>query len=269
MSVLTVEGQQYAGMKPAEFREIARRGEYTGNTRDVCRGYARFAVAIMPREYALDFFMLSQRQPATFPIIDVTDPGSPHPGQTAPRGDLRTDLTSYHVFVNGKLEAEVNDITSYWRDDLVGFLTGCSVGFDSALEAAGIQFRLLGVYNTDRQMSGGRLHGTMRTTGRLVKGGRDVVRTIHIASRYPAYHGAPIHVGDPALIDIKDLYHPDVFAMREAIPPREPDEVPMFWGCGMSLKSVAMESKIPLLITDGVAAMFVTDLKESDLAIIP
>ena len=41
----------------------------------------------------------------------------------------------------------------------------------------------------------------------------------------------------------------------------------MFWGCGMTLKAVAMASKPPLMITEGDAAMFVTDLTVEDLAI--
>ncbi|MFC1945906.1 D-glutamate cyclase family protein [Chloroflexota bacterium] len=266
MSIITNEGEQYAAMKPAEFREIVRRGEYKGNTVDVCKGRARFAMAVVPKEYALDFFLLSQNHPSTFPILDVTEPGSPHPMKVAPKGDLRTDLTNYHVFINGELDAEVHDITPYWRDDLVGFLTGCAVGFNSALEAAGITHRMLGVYNTNRQLAGGRLHGTMRTSGRLVKS-EDVVRTIQIASRFPAYHGAPFHVGDPAALGIKDIYQPDVFSSHDGSP-QAPDEVAMFWGCGMSLKAVAMGSKIPLMITEGVASMFVSDMREAELAVI-
>ncbi len=266
MKVIT-EDTTYAGMKPGEFRKLVRRGEYRGNTLSVCRGYARTALAVVPRELAFDFFLFCQRYPSVVPVIDVTDAGSPHPLKVAPDADLRKDLSSYFIYVNGELEAEVHDITSYWRDDLVAFLTGCSRPLDDVLTAAGVRFRLIGVYNTNVHMKSGRFQGRMRVTCRLVKGGANAVRTVQIASRYPAFHGAPIHIGAPAYIGIRDLYHPDVFALSETIAPQEPDEVAMFWGCGMSLKSVAMESKPSLMITDGDAAMFVTDLTNEELAI--
>ncbi|MFH1032123.1 MAG: DUF1445 domain-containing protein [Chloroflexota bacterium] len=268
MSVVLAAPDKFVTMKPKEFRQVVRRNEYTGGTGNVCAGYARTAMAIIPKDFALDFFMFCHRNPSPFPIIDFTEPGSPHPMRVAPEADMRTDVTNYHVYINGKLEAKVTDIMSYWRDDLVVFLTGCSRGFDAALVSADIKYRSIGVFSTNIScVPAGRFKGPMRTSCRLVKGARDVVRTIQISSRYPAYHGAPIHVGDPAVIGIKDLYHPDVLSRGEAISPLEPDEVPMFWGCGMTLKAVAMASKPPLMITEGDGAMFVTDLLASDLAI--
>jgi uncharacterized protein YcsI (UPF0317 family) len=37
----------------------------------------------------------------------------------------------------------------------------------------------------------------------------DAIRAIQITSRFPAVHGAPVHLGDPAQIGIADLARPD------------------------------------------------------------
>ena len=42
----------------------------------------------------------------------------------------------------------------------------------------------------------------------------------------------------------------------------------MCWGCGVTLQTVAMESKIPFVITHSPSHMFVTDYLAEELAII-
>lgn len=269
VSMIDLSDEKFATMMPKDFRRMVRRGEFKGPTLNACGAYARTAMTIVPKEIAFDFSLFCQRNPGLVPVIDVTDPGSPHPMRVAPDADLRTDLSGYDVWVNGKLEAEVSDITAYWRDDLVGFLTGCSRGLDAVLVAANINYRYIGVYSTSiRCVSAGCFHGPIIVTCRLIKGGRDAVRTIQIASRHPCFHGPPIHIGDPAIIGIKDLHRPDVLSLSETIAPQQPDEVAMFWPCGMTLKEVARESQPPLMITEGAGNLFITDRFVGDLAVI-
>src|SRR6185312_9473637 len=71
-------------------------------------------------------------------------PGNPQPIEAARGADLRTDVPRYRVFRHGAAEkAEPTDIRPLWRDDLVGFLIGCSFTFEAALEAAGLSVRHL------------------------------------------------------------------------------------------------------------------------------
>ena len=266
---ITLTVDELATMAPKDFRQIVRRGEYTGNSLNACKRYARTGFVIIPKEFALDFFIFLQRNPGLLPINDVTDVGSPHPMRMAPEADLRTDNALYAVFNDGKLVEEVTDITNYWRDDFIAFLTGCSLGLDAMLVANGIDYRFLGSYTTNlRCLPGGRIKGPLAVSCRLFKGGRNATRAVQIASRFPAFHGPPIHIGDPAAIGIKDLLHPDCVVAMENITPQEPDEVAMFWGCGYTLKLVAEESKLPFMITDGDAAMFITDRLAEELAVI-
>ena len=74
-------------------------------------------------------------------MLDVTDPGSPEPAQMAPGADLRTDVPRYRIWRDGELVDEPLDASEHWRDDLVGFLIGCSFTFERALEAEGLPIR--------------------------------------------------------------------------------------------------------------------------------
>ncbi|NQW20820.1 MAG: DUF1445 domain-containing protein, partial [Chloroflexi bacterium] len=43
---------------------------------------------------------------------------------------------------------------------------------------------------------------------------------------------------------------------------------PVFWACGVTPQAVAMASKPELMITHSPGHMFVTDLKDEDLAVL-
>jgi uncharacterized protein YcsI (UPF0317 family) len=100
----------------------------------------------------------------------------------------------------------------------------------------------------------------------LLKSSSDAVRAVQISSRHPAGHGAPIHIGEPDVIGIKDLTHPDIF-FPMPIEPQQPGEIPMFWGCGVTPASVALQVKIPFMITHKPGHLFVSDRKPEELAI--
>ncbi len=268
MSQKSFSSSELEAMSPQEFRSIVRRGEYTGSNITACRGYAMANMAIVPKDYAFEFLLFCQRNPLPCPVIDVTEPGDPHPKLMAPDADLRTDLPRYRIFQDGKLIGEPTDITKYWRDDLVAFLLGCSCSFDWSLKAANIQYRLTGDYASNIQcVPAGRLHGPVVVSCRLVKNGHDAIRTIQVSSRHLAVHGPPVHIGDPSLIGIKDLNHPDAFSVGP-IAPQQPDEIAMFWGCGVTPQTVALESKVPFMISHCPGYMFITDKLTEELAIL-
>ncbi len=262
--------EELKAMNPGDFRRIVRQREWTGVTLDVCGGYAQTAMILVPREYASDFLLFCNRNPRPFPVIDVTDVGDPHPKRIAPEADLRTDLPEYRVWENGKLIDEPTDITDYWRKDLVGFLTGCSAGFQWALAAADIPYRGYGAYPTNIPcIPAGAFKGPVAVTCRAFHSAHDAVRAIQITSRHLLMHGPPIYIGNPAAIGVKNLGLPDEFnPYRPVNPPPEPTEIVLSWGCGLTAETVALESKISLMITNAPAHMFVTDRLSEELAII-
>ena len=91
-----------------------------------------------------------------------------------------------------------------------------------------------------------------------------VVRAVQVTSRFPSVHGAPIHVGDPEAIGISDITKPDLGDPVEV----GEGEVPVFWACGVTPQVVAMQSRPPLMITHSPGFMFITDLRNDDMAVI-
>ncbi|RLA53244.1 MAG: hypothetical protein DRQ98_08905, partial [Gammaproteobacteria bacterium] len=91
----------------------------------------------------------------------------------------------------------------------------------------------------------------------------DAIRAVQICTRFPAVHGAPVHLGDPGLIGIGDLALPDY---GDAVNIEE-DELPVFWACGVT-PQVALEAARPAFaITHSPGCMLVTDLRNSQLAV--
>ena len=253
-----------------ELREVIRRGQYTGPTPGLAPGYAQANVVILPQKYAFDFLLFCFRNPKPCPLLDVTDVGSPVPRMVAPEADLRTDVPRYRIWENGVLKAEVTDIRDYWRDDLVGFLLGCSFTFEAALLEAGIPVRHIEegcnvpMFVTNRPCTpAGVFHGPMVVSMRPIPQ-EQVVRAVQVTSRFPAVHGAPVHIGDPEALGIRDLAKPD-FGDPVTI---RPGEVPVFWACGVTPQAVAMNAKPEFMITHAPGHMFITDLKDEELAVL-
>src|SRR5919108_1917442 len=125
----------------AEVRRAVARGELTGPTPGKALGYVQANLVVVPRALAFDFLLFCQRNPKPCPLLDVTEPGSAEPRLVAPGADLRTDVPCYRVFRHGELVEEPSALGAWWRDDLVGFLLGCSFTFESALLQAGVPVR--------------------------------------------------------------------------------------------------------------------------------
>ena len=185
-------------------RARIRSGEHTAPTSGLAAGFAQANLVILPADDALDFMRFCVRNPKPCPLLEVTDTGSPHPTTLAHDADLRTDLPRYRVFQDGSLVDEPTDVTRYWRDDLVSFLLGCSFTFEWALAAAGLPLahQLQGV-NVPMYVTNRRCVGAGPFEGPLVVSMRpfapaDIASAVDISSRFPAMHGGPVHIGDPA-----------------------------------------------------------------------
>jgi len=109
----------------------------------------------------------------------------------------------------------------------------------------------------------GRFSGPMVVSMRPLKP-QHAIRAIQITSRFPAVHGAPVHIGLPELIGIENLQRPHY---GDAIEVRA-DELPVFWACGVTPQSVIASVKPPFAITHAPGAMLVTDLKNQQFALL-
>ena len=255
---------------PRDVRELIRRRDFTGITAGVSPGYVQANLAILPKDLAFDFLLFCQRNPKPCPIIEVIEAGKVEPSQTAPGADIRSDLPRYRVYRYGELEAEIEDISEYWGDDLVSFLIGCSYSFENAMLDAGIPLRhheqgsnvSMFITNIDC-VPAGMFAGPMVVSMRPVHRSK-IVKAVQVTSRFPNTHGAPVHIGEPEAIGVEDPTKPhlgDVLAFKDG-------ELPVFWACGVTPQAVAMESKPPLMITHSPGHMFITDLRDEDVSVL-
>ncbi len=251
----------------AELRRLARIGELTGPTPGLALGYVQANLVVVPRDLAFDFLLFCQRNPKPCPLLDVTEPGSAEPRQVAAGADLRTDVPRYCVYRHGQLTEEPHDLLSHWREDMVGFLLGCSFTFENALLQAGLPLRHLEMgcnvpmYRTNLACRpAGVFRGPMTVSMRPLTPAQ-AIRATEICARFGRAHGAPLHLGDPGAIGIRDLSCPDFGDPVEI----RPGEIPVFWACGVTPQTVAMQVRPPLLLTHKPGHMFVTDVRDAEL----
>jgi len=252
---------------PSEFRVAVRRGEFRSPTPSVCRGYVQANLVGLPEEYLQSFVSFCEKNPAPCPVLEVIPPGSSGPSKVARDADLYTDVPLYDIFRNGRFIETVDSI-EFLRAERLGFvLLGCSFSFELALEEEGIPVRHVELgrnvpmFRTEIPLIGvGSFEGHMIVSMRPIPHDR-VVDAVLITSRYPLAHGAPVQIGYPEMIGIRDVMKPD---FGDAVPFME-GEIPVFWACGVTPRVVIEISGIPLAVTHHPGHMFVTDLLHSDI----
>jgi len=256
-------------LSPQALRSKIRNGQHSGNTSGFAAGHVQCNIVILPSAQANDFLRFCQLNPKPCPLIAMSNkPGDfslPLLGDI----DIRSDVPRYRVFRDGQLNEEIQDISSLWREDLVTFALGCSFSFEEALLADGLEVRNVtnGVnvpmYRTDIDCSSaGAFAGKMVVSMRPFKAS-DAIRAVQICTRFPSVHGAPIHLGDPSQIGIADLGQPDYGDPVNL----QHNELPVFWACGVTPQVALEAAKLPFAITHSPGCMLVTDLRNSQLAV--
>ena len=253
----------YTVSSPAQVRQLIRQGQIQGPTAGLCAGYAQANLVVQPQSLAYDFLLFAQRNPRACPLLEVSDTGSRLLREIAPGADIATDIPKYRVYEHGVLTGEYTDVSRFWRDDLVSFLIGCSFSFEADLLEAGVPVRHIEegcnvpMYVTSIPCApAGVFHGNMVVSMRPMPVS-EAIRSTLITGGMPRVHGAPVHIGDPALIGIRDISRPD-FGDAVTI---APGEVPVFWPCGVTPQAALMQSKPAFAITHAPGHMLITDVK--------
>jgi uncharacterized protein YcsI (UPF0317 family) len=249
-------------------RAAIRAGTWTTHTSGVADDHVQGNVVILPQALADDFLRYCQRNPKPCPVLAVSEVGVPMLPQLGADIDIRSDVPRYRVWRRGEVVDEPTDVTSYWRDDLVTFVIGCSFSFEQALLESGLTLRHVSegknvaMYRTNiATEAAGPFHGPMVVSMRPLRAAA-AIRAIQITSRFPDVHGAPVHLGDPALIGIKDIAKPDYGDAVDVLP----DELPVFWACGVTPQAAIVEARPEFCITHAPGAMLITDLLNHQLA---
>ncbi|MBV8427172.1 MAG: putative hydro-lyase [Hyphomicrobiales bacterium] len=253
---------------PKGARAASRSGALDGPTSGLAPGFVQGNLAVLPADLAGDFLHFCQRNPKPCPLIGVSEAGDPRLHLLGEDLDIRTDIPRYRVWKNGALVDEPQDILKWWRSDLVAFILGCSHSFEEALIEDGLSVRHIDrsttvpMYRTNIAcVRAGAFQGPMVVSMRPFRPA-DAIRAVQITTRFPAVHGAPVHIGLPQLIGIEDIAKPDY---GEAVPIAD-DELPVFWACGVTPQAVIQAVRPPFAITHAPGRMIVTDIRNSRLA---
>ncbi|HEY3911928.1 MAG TPA: putative hydro-lyase [Stellaceae bacterium] len=250
-------------------RRRIRAGSFAGPTAGLAAGNVQANLVILPKALAHDFLRFAQANPKPCPVLAVSEPGDPRLPSLGEDLDVRTDLPKYRVWRRGELVEEPTDIRHVWRDDLVSFALGCSFSFEEALVEDGIELRHMScgsnvsMYRTNIPCTpAGRFSGPLVVSMRPMAPA-DAIRAIQITSRFPSVHGAPVHIGLPEAIGIRDLSNPDY---GDSVPVHN-GELPVFWACGVTPQAVIAEAKPDFCITHAPGSMLITDLINSKLSL--
>ncbi|MEO8120449.1 MAG: putative hydro-lyase [Rhodoferax sp.] len=266
-SILSVFGPE--GSKSAQHvRKLIRQGIWQSHTSGLASDHVQGNVVILPEALANDFLRYCQRNPKPCPLLAVSEPGEAMLPSLGADIDICSDLPRYRVWHQGEVVDEPTDISSLWRADLVTFVLGCSFSFEQALLEAGLPLRHIeqgknvAMYRTHIPTTpAGVFHGPMVVSMRPMKAAA-AIRAIQVTSRFPNVHGAPVHLGDPALIGISDLDAPDYGDAVEVMA----DEIPVFWACGVTPQAALVQARPAFCITHAPGAMLITDLLNQQLA---
>jgi uncharacterized protein YcsI (UPF0317 family) len=264
MKVFGQDGLQNA----SHVRSLIRQGLWASHTSGLADEHVQGNVVILPQPLASDFLRYCQRNPKPCPLLTVSEPGERLLPALGKDIDICTDVPRYRVWRNGELVAEPTEITALWRDDLVTFVIGCSFSFEQALMEAGLplrhveQGRNVAMFRTSiATEAAGPFSGPLVVTMRPMRAA-DVIRAVQVTSRFPNVHGAPVHIGDPSLIGIHDLLRPDYGDAVDVMP----DELPVFWACGVTPQAAIQQARPAFCITHAPGAMLITDLLNHQLA---
>ena len=173
------------------------------------------------------------------------------------------------MFRDGEFDGDVVSIEDIWRDDFVVFALGCSFSFEEPLVDAGLRLRhwedgsVCPMFLTDIDCApAGRFHSKLVVSMRPFTPA-NAIKAVQITSRYPRVHGAPVHLGMPELIGVEDIGR----AWQGDDPNLAPDEMPVFWACGVTPQVAVRSARPPLAITHTPAHMLVTDVRNASLAV--
>ncbi len=252
----------------AQARAAIRAGRVDGHTSGLAGRHVQGNVVILPADWAGEFLAYCEANPQACPLLAVSATGDPALPSLGRDIDIRHDVPRYRVWRHGELVEQPTDIAALWRDDLVTFVIGCSFSFEQALLDEGVplrhvaQGRNVAMYRSRRPtVPAGRFAGPLVVSMRPLRPD-DAARAARITARYPRVHGAPVHIGDPAVLGIADLSRPDYGDAVEVLP----GELPVFWACGVTPQAALAAARPPLCITHAPGAMLITDWLNHQLA---
>lgn len=252
---------------PSDVRKLIRENKLDKPTAGICPTYIQSNLVVLTKKYALEFKEFIEKNPKPCPLLEIIDNGTPISSKMALGSNVLTDIPYYRVYKDGVLEGEYRKADNLWQPDMTAFLIGCSLTFEDALVKAGIRLKhfeenkRVPMFDTNIECNGTNLFkGNYVVSMRPIK--KELIDlAIKITEKMDFAHGAPVHIGNPVEIGIKDITKPD-YGDSLSI---NSDEVPVFWACGVTPQAVARQAKPDLMITHSPGYMLITDIKCSEI----
>ncbi|XP_075470663.1 D-glutamate cyclase, mitochondrial isoform X3 [Ascaphus truei] len=264
--------QRLRSLAPAALRGLIRYNQiHMRNTSGMSAGYTQTNVVILHQSLADDFEKFCQANSGPLPLLYRSEPGEWKCPPLSKDSDIRTDCLQYRRYDNGAFAGSLSCLQddSEQLKDMVTFYLGCSFSFESAVQKLGVPVRNVqqqsnvSMYKTAVPCSGvGSFSCNLVVTMRPVP--QDKLETVVKATEpMKKYHGAPVHIGSPDFLGIKDLNKTDY---GDPVQPH-PEDVPVFWACGVTGVEAVISCKSPLAFTHSPGCMFVTDVRNEDITV--
>ncbi|XP_065451689.1 D-glutamate cyclase, mitochondrial isoform X8 [Chrysemys picta bellii] len=231
-------------------------------------GYKQANVVILHKSLADDFEKFCHANDGPLPLLYRSKPGEWKCPSLSSNSDIRTDCLQYRIYEYGACTGTSTSLKDYFDQlkDMVTFYLGCSFSFEKAAHKVGVPLRNVeqkcnvSMYKTDMPCC--RVASfccNLVVTMRPIP--EDQLEAVVEAScPLKDSHGAPVHIGNPGLLGIQNLSRPDY---GDPVQPH-PQDVPVFWACGVTGVEAVSNCKSPLAFTHSPGCMFITALKNED-----
>ena len=264
MSDLSERGQSLGRAERLRIRS----GTFTGPTSGLAPGNVQANLVILPRRWRT--ISCASPRPIRSPVRCWR---SPNPANRhSPRSDASSTSapTCRAIASGGTANWSRNRPTSrdVWRDDLVSFAIGCSFSFEEALIEDGIEVRHIAcdrnvpMYRTSSRAcrpacSTGRWWCRCGRCGRRMRSAR-----CRSPRAFPRCMARRCISGCRSRSASATSRKPDY---GDAVP-IGPDELPVFWACGVTPQAAIAAVKPEFCITHAPGSMLITDLRNTKLA---
>lgn len=241
-------------MAGLQVRKQARENKLTTPTTGLAPGQIQANLIVLPASVANDFELLCARNPVPCPLLGKSSrPGQAHSftpaglfeDELADTIDVRYDIPQYNVYEGGCLVGSKASIEKEWSDESVAFLIGCSFSFEDALTKAGLPPRQIQLgCNVPMYQTNIKLHpagifvGAKMIVSMRPYRPKDIEEVRQVTRPFVQTHGEPVAWGWDAVkeLGINNIDKPE---FGEAVN-FEADEVPVFWGCGVTPQAAVM-----------------------------
>ncbi|XP_070578213.1 D-glutamate cyclase, mitochondrial-like [Ptychodera flava] len=263
---------------PKDVRQMIRKKELADGqpTAGICDGYTQANLTIVHESLADDFEQFCHANFGPMSLIYKSKPGEyAAPGISHHDSDIRSDVPMYNVFVNGKKSKAVGSLFEYEQEmkEMSTFYLGCSFSFAQALTEAGVRLRSLeensnvSMYKTNVRCHPVGVFDCFQVVSMRPIPRNQVEIVFQVTHPLEELHGAPVHIGDPAMIGIADINNVDFgFAAKFY-----EGDVPVFWSCGVTGLMALQAANSPLAFTHYPGCMYISDtpVKKHDLSSLP